>query len=165
MDRNVTKLGLTALSMLPTGVWRRPFSLTAGDSRSPAMLLRFSTIVAICLIAASQARATCGDWLAHPDDSKASAADGNRAGAGEGAIESTAPAPQPCPCRGPSCGEQPDAPAAPVPPHVQTVADQLANLARSTSDDVAEGESALRWRENASPTAGYLRRIEHPPRV
>jgi hypothetical protein len=120
----------------------------------------------LVLLGGAQAHATCGDWLAHPDDGPpAGSAPANHpdSATSPGPLESNS---QPGPCRGAFCGQSPSTPIAP--PRIQrpTTRDRVvAMLVADEASEAASCDSSLYWQCDAAPLAGFSSRIDHPPRA
>lgn len=136
--------------------------ILAERPRFALAVIRVSLVVlGLAYFGSSRANATCGDWLAHPNDAgvdQSTPAETPAATAGR--HES------PRPCSGPFCGRTPTAPAAPAPIQVPTASDQLlAALANSSVAVATDRDSALSLVSHAAPQAGFARRIDHPPQA
>lgn len=120
---------------------------------------------------ASSARATCGDWLAHPGETHVAGAQSplNKPSASSTTPTETASrapsTPEPRPCNGPFCGRAPIPPAAPTPIQSLPGHDQLGHLIGALFGDLAEHEEALTSAVDVAPRSGFVRPIEHPPRA
>jgi hypothetical protein len=135
-------------------------------------VLAASKVVVLALglqaLIVSSADGSCGDWLAHPPENRASATTSLPNEAGSRQDEGDAPRDgQPTgarPCRGVWCGKAPMAPP-PMPVPFPTVNDQMASTVDSAAGDVDDLRFALVSCHDAAPRAGFARRIEHPPRA
>jgi hypothetical protein len=164
------------MASLPTILVRRLWSmlgLGAYHRRPVLAALRITAGAALCMaVVAPQAAATCGDWLAHPlgavamdlQSAQEQSAD-PVASPVEKASHSQQPSPASPPCHGPFCGQAPTAPLAPLPVRLPTISDQFANVVGSAAGEIADRQYSHPWPHDASPLAGFVRRIEHPPRA
>lgn len=149
-----------------------PVSRTPGVRRCASLfdLSAAACIIAMMGVGAAGARASCGDWLAHPNDSMiaskagASSPDHSKV-ALSGKHDGSRRSPLSAPCRGPHCRKAP-APLSPSSPlSVDVRLDRLALVPHGGSSE----PTACRFRSghdaDVQSLAGFPSRIEHPPRA
>ena len=118
----------------------------------------------------SSARASCGDWLAHSDNSM------NGIEAGTTSADQSAVAlsdksgtsrriPLTAPCRGPHCSKSPAGPAQPVPLNVSVSVDKLAVVMHGDSHEPTARHFRSGQETDAHSESGFPARIDHPPRA
>ena len=134
--------------------------------RLTAVSLGLATALSMHLALSSSANASCGDWLAHPDD--AGAASSNIDGEGQtsaGAAAESRRAPS-GPCHGPHCSKAPTAPLPPSAPiNFSNSGEKLGVIASVAGDEDEGSDFGVFSGDDACAYAGYPQRIEHPPRA
>jgi hypothetical protein len=136
----------------------------------------FSSLSGVVLalgFASPGANASCGDWLAHPDETTAMRVS-NRAVASRhserdpAAVEKLdAPSKLPLsrPCHGPYCRSAPYDPAPTAPASLHSQIEKLAIFTDSNLGLVARRQVNSGGDSGAHPLRGFPTRIEHPPRA
>jgi hypothetical protein len=133
--------------------------------RLTAVSLGLATTLAMHVALSSSAQASCGDWLAHPDDAGAASggADSDGPMTADHAAESRrTPA---GPCHGPHCSKAPVAPLPPsTPVNFSSSGEKLGVIANVAGDEDQGSDFSVFSDADACADAGHPQRIEHPPR-
>jgi len=130
------------------------------------------TVAACALgVAASSAHASCGDWLAHSDNSmrasnaRATSPVQNTATLGT-KFGNSARLPLTAPCRGSHCSKSPASPTQPSPPlGSEARFDRLALVTHGSAYDPPERHFCHGCEVGVHSSKGFLPRIDHPPRA
>jgi hypothetical protein len=129
------------------------------------------SLVVLQVVGVSRARASCGDWLAHPGES--------RMAANDKAVSQQQPAEQSVlkqdrgskrlpiskPCNGPYCRSAPFHPVPAAPVSISLQSDRLALFRHVDVELTPRAQFHFGGQLDACASRGFPSRIDHPPRV
>ena len=124
--------------------------------------------VSICSLAVgiSSSHATCGDWLAHSDNSMTGAkSPAQSTTASDTTHNAPLRRPLSAPCHGPHCRKAPAQPTQSLPSSAQLRYDRLPLVALSNSHEPPERHFRLSYELVVHSSKGFPPRIDHPPRA
>lgn len=113
----------------------------------------------------SVAGASCGDWLAHPNQPAATAPASSETFPVADSSAVTEKSPLRAPCNGPLCRQAPDVPTPPAPANVLVHVNKLLVANGAFIGDPQADRFGRAFDGDAYPADGHSLRIEHPPRA
>jgi hypothetical protein len=140
-------------------------------SWADALILLLSCVL-LQSVLGMRAFATCGDWLAHPDQSptavERTGSDAHVLVDEDGSVDGTlrsSEQPFPLPCHGPYCRNAPTKPVPTAPPTTVNASDKLLLAAQGIVCNPLSRWSYVSSDTSAHAVRGFPVDIEHPPRA